>query len=199
MRRGNPPPEVPVAHPEIHRLSELEALFAGAGRRLYGGEAVSQLEHALQSGLAAERDGASAALVTASFLHDVGHLLAEQGDTDLAAGLNDHHEAVAVRALAGLFDDDVLQPIALHVAAKRYLCTAEPDYRAGLSEASTRSLALQGGPMSAAESARFVRHRHARDALALRRHDDTAKVVGLPTPPLSHYLAIAATVSKASR
>ena len=39
--------------------------------------------------------------------------------------------------------------------------------------------------------------RYADEALALRRYDDLAKVVGLPTPPLAHYLAIAAQVQKA--
>lgn len=186
-----------MVHSPIASLNALAILLAGAGREQYGGEAVTQLEHALQSALSAERDGAPAALVTAALLHDVGHLVAGQGDADLAAGLDDHHEAVAVHALGGLFGDEVLRPIALHVAAKRYLCAVEPDYRTGLSAASALSLALQGGPMSVAEAARFARHPHAPAALALRRHDDRAKVVGLPTPPLAHYLAIAATVQKA--
>ena len=46
--------------------------------------------------------------------------------------------------LRGLFGPGVLEPIRLHVEAKRYLCYLEPHYEASLSEDSKRSLALQG-------------------------------------------------------
>lgn len=45
------------------------------GERLYGGEKVTQLEHALQSAALAEAEDAPAALVVAALLHDIGHLL----------------------------------------------------------------------------------------------------------------------------
>lgn len=186
-----------VNYPHLSHLDALASLLAGMGEQLYGGEAISQLAHALQSGLAAEQDNASPALITAAFLHDIGHVLAEQGHDDLANGVNDHHEAIAVQALSALFDDDVLQPIALHVAAKRYLCAVQPGYADSLSTASQLSLALQGGPMTDSEARRFALRSHADQALALRRYDDLAKVVDLPTPPLAHYLAIAAQVQKA--
>ncbi|SCK28380.1 phosphonate degradation HD-domain oxygenase [Vogesella sp. LIG4] len=181
-------------HPRIETLDALFALLAGSGRTLYGGEAVSQLEHALQSAFAAEQDGADAALITAALLHDIGHIACGQADDELAQGINDHHEAVAVQLLCGLFDASVLQPIALHVAAKRYLCATRPDYLASLSEASRLSLALQGGAMSSAECERFTSRPHAAAALALRRYDDIAKVPGLATPPLAHYHRLAANV-----
>ncbi|AOY02103.1 phosphonate degradation HD-domain oxygenase [Jeongeupia sp. USM3] len=169
----------------------LEELLAGAGASRYGGEAISQLEHALQSAECAERDGASASLITAALLHDVGHLVAGQDDDDLAKGIDDRHEQTGIAALRKLFGEDVLAPIALHVSAKRYLCAAEPGYLAGLSDASRLSLALQGGVMGAAEAGRFARNPHAVAAVALRRWDDEAKVVGKTTPGLAHYLAIA--------
>ena len=53
-----------------------DALFAylrARGASRYD-EAVTQLEHALQSAMAARRNRASAAEVTAALLHDIGHL-----------------------------------------------------------------------------------------------------------------------------
>ncbi|WP_159668366.1 HD domain-containing protein [Andreprevotia sp. IGB-42] len=172
----------------------LESLLGASAASLYGGEAISQLEHALQSAECAELAGASAALITAALLHDVGHLVAGQGDHDLAMGVDDRHEQIGVAALKDLFADDVLAPIALHVSAKRYLCATEPGYAAALSDASALSLALQGGPMDAGEVRRFAANPHAVAAVALRRWDDEAKIVGKLTPPLAHYLALARQV-----
>lgn len=183
-------------HAPLNTLDDIAALMADSGRHLYGGEAVSQLAHALQGAQAAEQDGASPALIVATLLHDLGHLVCEQGDDDIANGINDHHEAVAVQVLRRLFGDEVLQPIALHVAAKRYLCATDPVYLAGLSPASRASLALQGGVMDSTACQRFARHPYAADALRLRRYDDAAKTPGLATPPLAHYLAMAATLLK---
>ncbi len=42
-----------------------------------------------------------------------------------------------------------------HVLAKRYFCFMDPTYRDGLSDGSKRTLAFQGGPMTAEEAAIF--------------------------------------------
>ncbi|MEW9899229.1 phosphonate degradation HD-domain oxygenase [Chitinivorax sp. PXF-14] len=180
----------------IESLDALSALYLGQGQSRYGGEAVSQLAHALQSAHAAEASGAAPSLIVAALLHDVGHLVAGQGNHDVANGIDDHHEAVGVNALRALFGDEVLQPIALHVAAKRYLCALHPDYLALLSDASRQSLALQGGPMTADEAARFSLRPYAAEAIGLRHCDDAAKAVDAITPPFEHYLAMAATLLK---
>jgi gamma-butyrobetaine dioxygenase len=75
----------------------------------------------------------------------------------------------------------------MHVAAKRYLCTVDPQYLSLLSPPSIQSLALQGGPMSAEEVARFESRPFFQHAVRLRRWDDAAKVVGMPTPNLDHF------------
>ena len=46
--------------------------MARSGARQYGGEAVSELEHALQCAELAEAAGADQELVLAALLHDVG-------------------------------------------------------------------------------------------------------------------------------
>jgi gamma-butyrobetaine dioxygenase len=66
----------------------------------------------------------------------------------------------------------------------------EPDYRAGLSAASVRTLQVQGGPFSQAEAGAFQALPHAHDAIRLRRWDDAAKVAGARTPDLEHYRAL---------
>ena len=47
------------------------ALLQERGHSEYGGEAVTQLEHALQSALLAEQESAPVALIAAALLHDV--------------------------------------------------------------------------------------------------------------------------------
>lgn len=76
----------------------------------------------------------------------------------------------------------------LHVAAKRYLGVIEPAYLDTLSPASVQSLALQGGVFTPAQADAFAAQPHAQAAVRLRRYDDQAKVVGLSTPPLEHYM-----------
>ena len=76
----------------------------------------------------------------------------------------------------------------LHVAAKRFLCGTEADYFARLSPDSVLSLSLQGGPMSAEEAAAFRALPHSADAVKLRRYDEGAKVRGLKTPDLAHFM-----------
>jgi OPA family glycerol-3-phosphate transporter-like MFS transporter len=168
----------------ITRLLELLDKHGGG---LYGGEAVTQREHALQAALAAERAGAGPALVAAALLHDVGHLLPEShvGDGDKDTDLR--HEAAGAAWLTDHFPPEVVEPIRLHVAAKRYLCFAEPSYWEGLSPASRASLRMQGGPFTADEARAFLAQPHAAAAVELRRWDETAKVPGLPTPLLEHY------------
>jgi phosphonate degradation associated HDIG domain protein len=173
-------------------LSDIALLFARRGAEQYSGEPVSQLEHALQTAHLAEQSGASAELVTASLLHDLGHLLNEQGQTPTLRGIDDTHQYYALPFLRGLFPDAVLDPIRLHVDAKRYLCQARPGYHARLSDDSKRSLALQGGVFDAAQAAAFIALPSAKDAVMLRQWDDLAKQADWATPTLTHFLDVAA-------
>ena len=169
-------------------LQDIEQLFADKGGEQYTGEPVTQLEHALQSAMLAENEGASDALVTAALLHDLGHLLHDLGATPTLQGVDDVHQYRALPFLRGLFGDAVLDPIKLHVDAKRYLCATRPAYFAGLSEDSKRSLALQGGIFDTAQADAFICQSGAADAVRLRIWDDLAKTANLATPPLAHYL-----------
>jgi phosphonate degradation associated HDIG domain protein len=182
-------------------LADIEDLFVTKGDRMYAGEPVTQLQHALQSAHLAERDGASDELVVASFLHDLGHLINDQGETPTLRGVDDRHEYVALPFLRDLFGPAVLQPIRLHVEAKRYLCArgdgaiTGAEYWAALSIDSKRSLELQGGIFSEGQAATFEAEPYSDEGVRLRLWDDRAKLQDAPTPPLSHYLALAARIA----
>ena len=170
-------------------LQDIETVFDRRGAEQYSGEPVTQLEHALQSAALAEAEGADDELVTAALLHDLGHLLQDLGETPSLRGVDDVHQYAALPFLRGLFGERVLGGIRLHVDAKRYLCATRPEYHDALSEDSKRSLKLQGGVFDAAQAQAFIAQPGAPDAVRLRLWDDRAKVAGLPTPPLAHYLA----------
>jgi phosphonate degradation associated HDIG domain protein len=167
-------------------LVEIRTAFARRGVETYG-EGVSQLEHALQCAACAERDGASAALIAATLLHDIGHLVHDLPVDIADHGIDAQHESLGSAFLSRYFGPDVTEPVRLHVAAKRYLATTEPGYFDLLSPASVQSLHLQGGPMSMQERAHFAAERFAEEAVKLRRWDDEGKVVGMPTPGLGHF------------
>lgn len=175
-------------------IETIRQLFEKRGASNYSGEEVTQTEHALQAAWAAEQESASDSLVVAALLHDVGHLLHDLGEDCAEEGVDDRHEALGALWLEKHFGPEVVEPVRLHVAAKRYLCAVDAAYRARLSPASVLSLKLQGGPFSEPEAAEFRAHPHFRGAVRLRGWDETAKIVGLKTPPLSHYLETIARV-----
>ncbi len=168
-------------------VEELIKLLELRGDSQYGGEAVTQLEHALQSAALAEREQAPATLIAAALLHDVGHLLHNLPDHAPDEGIDDHHETSAGHYLRKLFPDAVTEPVRLHVAAKRYLCAVDPEYMGLLSQPSIVSLGLQGGPMSSEEVAAYRQLPHSEDAVRLRKWDDEAKDPEFVTPPLAHF------------
>lgn len=181
---ANPP--VPGGKPEAI-ADRLFDWMSEHGRTHYD-TSVTQLEHALQTAALALADRAEDAEVVAALLHDVGHFLvgehvAKEGflDADL------RHEVIGADWLASFFPPSVSEPVRHHVPAKRYLCAVDPEYRAGLSDASARSLEVQGGPMDADERRAFEALAGWETAVTLRCRDDRAKVSGRQVPPLATY------------
>ena len=170
----------------IERVFEI---YRCDGGRAYLGEQVTILEHVLQTATVAERANSSSALTAASLLHDIGHFLHTYDEDCAEHGIDSEHETVAADFLAPHFPPEVVEPILLHVAAKRYLCATHPDYDNQLTPASRRSLKLQGGPMDAAECQAFENNPHHRDALKVRAWDEAGKAVGAITPGIEHFRA----------
>jgi phosphonate degradation associated HDIG domain protein len=168
-------------------VDQLIELLRTKGSRQYGGERVSQCEHALQTACLAVREDAPAALIAAALLHDIGHLLHEEGEQPALRGIDDQHEEIGAEYLLPAFGPAVAEPVRLHVPAKRYLCATDPGYFARLSPGSVRSLALQGGPFPPAQVAEFQALPYAADGVRIRRWDEAAKVPARATPTLEQY------------
>lgn len=176
-------------------LQPLVDLYAGPLAHRFYDEAVTEMAHALQTAELARADGAGDALVVAALLHDVGHLVVgDLFDIDETLDADAEHEAAGARHLRRWFGPEVTAPVALHVAAKRYLCAVEPGYLEALSPSSVRSLGVQGGPMIGPEVDRFRSNRGWEDAVAVRRWDDRAKVAGAETTTFADWLPLLTTL-----
>ena len=170
-------------------VDQIMETYASRGDDHYG-EDVSQREHAEQCAHHARADGASDELVIAALLHDIGHLLHKFGEDAADRGIDTKHERIGSGFLARALPPAVTEPIALHVRAKRYLATTNPDYLEGLSGASLQSFILQGGVMSEDEIAAFLAEPHHEGALKLRAYDELGKVVGLQIAGFASYLPL---------
>ena len=176
-------------------IDQIEALFATHGGRPYEGrrrEPVTALQHALQCAQLAEWAQAGPSLIAAALLHDIGHFIEAPMLSD---AMDDVHEMRAVPFLSRAFGPAVVEPVRLHVQAKRYLVATDLQYLGNLSAASVHTLHLQGGPMCRDEALLFEELPYAVEAVALRRWDDLAKKPGGRTRRLDHYLPLLREVS----
>jgi len=168
-------------------VNEILAAFAANGHLDYG-ENMSMQEHMLQTAHIAEQDGADARLIVAALLHDFGHLVCNMPNDTFLDGHDNHHEEIGADALAKWFDEDIVNAVRLHVAAKRYLCGSNPAYFDKLSDASKLTLEIQGGPMNDAEIQAFRSQPGHEMAVRVRVYDDQGKVQDMERPELGHYL-----------
>ncbi|MFF8785126.1 HD domain-containing protein [Streptomyces sp. NPDC015125] len=144
------------------------------------GDPVDILDHGLQvAAVLAQRHPHDEELQVAGLVHDLGH--------HLVPGDEARHGEHAAAAVGGLLGARVARLVALHIPAKRYLAVTDAERTAGLSPESTRTLALQGGPMTPEEQAAFEAQPDFLAAVALRHADDAGKVVGLRVAGLEHW------------
>ncbi|WP_319422796.1 HD domain-containing protein [Pleurocapsa sp. FMAR1] len=180
-------------------VEDIVTIFEKKGDCQYGGESISQLEHALQCATLAEAEGSSQELIVASLLHDLGHLLSDTEETsqnDFHGAYKPRpsrtrsapHEYKAIPQLKKLFGFAVSEPVRLHVEAKRYLCAIDSNYWESLSPASKQSLKWQGRIFSEKEAKAFIALPFAQQAVQLRHWDDEAKVVDLSTRDLNYFV-----------
>ena len=113
---------------------------------------------------------------------------------ELMAGTDNQHGETGAAWLAQWFDENVTEPVRLHVAAKRYLCAVVPNYFSKLSAASVYTLSVQGGPMNAEEAAEFETLPHAGAAVAVRRWDEAAKDSSATGPDFEHFRTLLASL-----
>jgi len=160
------------------------------GADSYLGEPVTIGQHMLQAAHLAEAEAAGEELVAAALLHDIGHYTGEFGEDYIEQGIDNQHDEAGAEVLERFFPPLVTECVRLHVAAKRFLCATDPSYFGKLSDASVKTLALQGGPMSAEEAAEFRRHPHFREAIRVRLWDEAAKEPEMTVAGFEHYTAL---------
>ncbi len=171
-------------------IDRLRRLYeGGAAHSDYIGEAISQLDHALQAAQLAASACASDEEVLAALLHDVGHLCAPLPAVRMGTHGISTHEEVGADFLATLgFASGVTERVRGHVAAKRYLVAERPGYAEALSDASRMTLMHQGGPFDAQARRAFEAAPLFAALLRLRAWDEAAKVPGLVVPDFDHYV-----------
>jgi len=174
-------------------VNKMFAVFKDRGEDDYIGEAVSQLEHALQcayqavqhvSNLPEDLPFDPRRIIVSALFHDVGHLLrVENFDSKMLDTLSNcslgvvGHETIGAVYLRNMgFPWPIPELVEGHVQAKRYLTCKYPEYYGRLSEASKGTLKLQGGPMSLAEASLFEDDPLCKLKLRLREWDECAKV-----------------------
>lgn len=165
-------------------------LFERRGPESYLGEPVSMADHMEQSAACALEDNAPESLVIAALLHDIGHFIGDFPLDALENGVDNLHEDAGGAILARYYPPEVSEPVRLHVAAKRYLCTVDPEYYGRLSPASINSFNLQGGKMNEVEVAEFEANPHHQAAVKLRYYDDDGKVAGRTIHKIGYYKPI---------
>lgn len=145
-----------------------------------GDDRVAILDHGLQCADVLRRHYPDdLEMQIAGLVHDLGHV-AVPNDVDG----HGRHGRVLFTELLG---ERVADLVELHVPAKRYLVTVEAKYSDGLSAGSVRTLAEQGGPMSAEEVAAFEAEPRHQEAIVLRRADEAAKIAGREVPGLDEW------------
>lgn len=153
----------------------------------YIGEAISQLEHMSQSAQLAMQEGYDDEVILAAFFHDIGHICVHGQAVQNMNGYGVvSHEQVGANYLRQMgFPERVARLVEYHVQAKRYLTCRYPEYLAALSEASLRTLAFQGGPMTESEAINFEQDPLFNDSIRMRHWDEMAKEIDTPVMDLS--------------
>lgn len=188
-----------MSHTQL-RINEIaknaiKNLFVTYGESDYIGESITQLDHAVQSGLLAMNDKRPTTTILAAFLHDIGHLVGLSvpaathminSDSQLHLGIQNHEELGAQFLTSLGFPRSVTNPISNHVLAKRYLLTIDNSYRQEVSAASLQTFVLQGGSLSLEERQAFESSPFFDESILLRYYDDMAKVPNLYDNKTNH-------------
>lgn len=169
----------------------------------YIGEPVTQIQHMTQCGYFAymamleKPNDYPLETVLSAALHDLGHLLNSSDfspavkledmidpETSCNLGRRSHeHVGAAFLRLTG-YPYPIPDLVESHVDAKRYRVAKDKAYADKLSEASKRTLLLQGGMMNLEECLRFEANPLCHDRLLLRQCDEKSKETTLSYGPV---------------
>ena len=168
----------------LENINKIFDLYARFGDKNYIGEEITQIEHMIQCAMLSEQNGESVEVILGCLFHDIGHLIehAEQmGDVGVK-----HHEKVGAQFIRDMgFPELIGVIIENHVQAKRYLCSQTKDYI--LSDASAKTLIVQGGKMTQKEALQFEQHPYFDVCIRVRHYDEQSKIVGFDIHDLEYY------------
>lgn len=172
-------------------LDKLFSYYEKYGQQDYIGEEITQNEHMIQGAMFAEQDNQPIEIVVSLFLHDIGHLLELENDSnegkmgDLGA-LN--HESKGRLFLENLgIPYPIPNLVENHVISKRYLITKNPEYFNKLSDASKQTFEYQGGILTNYELEQFENDPLFKMSLKVREYDEKSKIKNIKLKPLSYY------------
>jgi len=155
-------------------------------KSLYIGENLTIADHMIQTAMLAEKNKCSHNLIFSSLLHDYGHFIIHDPNQLVNDQIDGNHETIGASYLKTFFSNEIIEPILLHVDAKKYLSRGKK-YFNSLSAASKISLKLQGGIMSDNEAKQFEQNKNYRNAIKLRRFDETAKQKNIKIKKIEDY------------
>ena len=170
----------------MHILDKIISNFKN-NKSLYIGEKITMSEHMIQSAMLAEKTKVNDDLICSCLLHDYGHFIIEDPDLLVSKSIDGNHEDIGYNFLKNYFKPEVVEPIKLHVKAKRYLCR-DIFYINQLSKASMESLKLQGGAMEDKEVKQFISSKFSKDAITLRKYDDQGKKDNSKIKKIEEYI-----------
>ena len=90
-------------------------------KSLYIGEDLTIAEHMIQTAMLAEKNQCSDDLICSSLLHDYGHFVIEDPKQLVTDKIDGRHEIIGANYLKKFFHNEIIEPILLHVEAKKYL------------------------------------------------------------------------------
>ncbi|MDB4846788.1 HD domain-containing protein [Pelagibacteraceae bacterium] len=155
-------------------------------KSLYIGENLTISEHMIQAAMLAEKNKSSDDLICSSLLHDYGHFVIEDPNQLVNDKVDGKHEIIGANYLKNYFHNKIIEPILLHVEAKKYL-SREKKYFNSLSDASKISLKLQGGVMNDLDAKKFENNKNYKNAIKLRKFDEGAKKENIKIKKIEDY------------
>ncbi|MCA4896978.1 MAG: HDIG domain-containing protein [Cytophagales bacterium] len=163
-------------------VKEVFELYERYGNEDYIGEPVSQIEHMSQAAALAMKEGYDDEVILAAFFHDIGHICVSRNKENDMGGIGTKsHEKIGADFLRQKgFSERIAKLVENHVQAKRYLTYKQPDYLNHLSEASKKTLELQGGVMSESEAFAFEKDPLFDISIKMRNWDEQAKELNTP-------------------
>ena len=169
----------------MHIIDKIISNFTN-NKSLYIGEKLTMSEHMIQSAMLAEKAKCNDNLICSCLLHDYGHFIIDDPEGLVKNNKDGKHESVGYEYLKKFFKKDVVEPIKYHVLAKRYLAR-DNKYLSFLSEASKKSLKLQGGALNDKESEVFKKKKYFKNSVLVRKFDEAAKKTNIKIKSIDSY------------